>query len=38
MDNTEAKAILNRFTLHGRVPEPLRVAKMTARAALRCLS
>ena len=38
MDTTEVKAILNRFTLHGRVPEPLRIAKMMARAALRYFS
>ncbi|MCW7069290.1 MAG: DUF99 family protein [Methanophagales archaeon] len=37
MDTAEVKAILNKFTLHGRVPEPLRIAKMTARATLRYL-
>ncbi len=38
MDKREAGSILNKFTLHGRVPEPLRVAKMMARAALRYFS
>ncbi len=37
MDTAEVKAILNKFTLHGRVPEPLRIAKMAARATLRYL-
>lgn len=31
----EAVSILNRFTLDGRTPEPIRVARMMARAALR---
>ncbi|NYT01361.1 MAG: DUF99 family protein [Methanosarcinales archaeon] len=35
IDLQEAKALLNRFTLDGRVPEPLRVARLMARSALR---
>ncbi len=35
MDEHDAQDILNRFIQHGKIPEPLRVAKMTARAALR---
>jgi endonuclease V-like protein UPF0215 family len=31
----EARILLNRFTLDGRVPEPVRVARLAARAALR---
>lgn len=31
----EARVLLNRFTLDGRVPEPVRVARLAARAALR---
>jgi endonuclease V-like protein UPF0215 family len=30
----EAKILLNRFTFDGRVPEPLRIARQAARAAL----
>ncbi|MCJ7442934.1 MAG: DUF99 family protein [Methanotrichaceae archaeon] len=30
----EARILLNKFTLDGRVPEPLRVARLSARAAL----
>ncbi len=33
MDKNEADAVLKKFTTHGRVPEPLRVAKIVARAA-----
>ncbi len=35
LDKKEAAAVLKKFTTHGRVPEPLRVAKIAARAALR---
>ncbi|MCK4952711.1 DUF99 family protein [Candidatus Bathyarchaeota archaeon] len=28
----EAKVILNRFTSHGSIPEPLRVTRLIARA------
>ncbi|MCW3133733.1 MAG: DUF99 family protein [Methanophagales archaeon] len=35
MEKSEATAVLKKFTSHGRVPEPLRVAKIAARAALR---
>ncbi len=38
MDKRDAMGILNRFIQHGKIPEPLRVAKMTARAALRYFS
>ncbi|MCQ8903208.1 MAG: DUF99 family protein [Methanothrix sp.] len=31
----EARAVLNRFTLEGRIPEPVRVARLIARAAMR---
>lgn len=31
----EARILLNKFTRDGRVPEPVRVARLTARAALR---
>jgi endonuclease V-like protein UPF0215 family len=31
----EARVLLNRFTLDGRVPEPVRVARLAARATLR---
>lgn len=31
----EAAAVLKKFTAHGRVPEPLRVARIVARALLR---
>jgi endonuclease V-like protein UPF0215 family len=31
----EARVLLNRFVLDGRVPEPVRVARLAARAALR---
>jgi hypothetical protein len=32
MSQEEAKGILNKYTLHGAVPEPLRVARLLARA------
>ena len=31
----EARILLNKFTRDGRVPEPVRLAKLAARAALR---
>jgi len=31
----DARVLLNRFTLDGRVPEPVRVARLAARASLR---
>ncbi len=31
----ETRVVLNRFTLEGRIPEPLRVARLLARAAMR---
>lgn len=31
----EARAVLNRFTIEGRIPEPVRVARLIARAAMR---
>ena len=34
-DEQEAKALLDRFTLQGSVPEPLKVARLLARAAMR---
>jgi endonuclease V-like protein UPF0215 family len=35
VERTEAAAVLKKFATHGKVPEPLRVAKIAARAALR---
>lgn len=35
LEKKEAAAVLKKFTTHGRVHEPLRVAKIAARAALR---
>ena len=35
LQKSEATAVLKKFTTHGKVPEPLRVAKLAARAALR---
>jgi len=32
----EARILLNKFTRDGRVPEPVRLARLAARAALRC--
>lgn len=31
----EARTVLNRFTLEGRIPEPVRVARLIARASMR---
>jgi len=38
MSLEEAKGILNKFTSHGAVPEPLRVARLLARSILRTLT
>jgi endonuclease V-like protein UPF0215 family len=38
MSMEEAKAILDKFTSHGAVPEPLRVARLLARATVKTLS
>ena len=35
MSEEEAKRILNKFTMHGAIPEPLRVARILARSILR---
>lgn len=35
MTQKEAEEILNKFTTHGAVPEPLRVARLMARAAMK---
>ena len=35
MEKAEAGALLKKFATHGKVPEPLRVAKIAARALLR---
>ncbi|MBE0517540.1 MAG: DUF99 family protein [Methanophagales archaeon] len=35
IDDADAGAVLKKFTAHGKVPEPLRVAKIVARAILR---
>jgi len=35
MEENEAKILLDKFTLHGAVPEPLRVARLLARSLLR---
>lgn len=35
MKEDEAKGVLNKFTLHGAVPEPLRVARLLARGLAR---
>jgi endonuclease V-like protein UPF0215 family len=32
ISKTEAQRILNKFTLQGSIPEPLRIAKLFARA------
>lgn len=37
MSLEEAKGILNKFTLHGAVPEPLRIARLLARGIIRTL-
>lgn len=33
----EAKGVLNKFTLHGAIPEPLRVARLLARGIMKTL-
>jgi len=33
----DAKGILNKFTLHGAIPEPLRIARLLARGIMRML-
>ena len=38
MSLEEAKGILNKFTSHGAVPEPLRVARLLARSIFRTLT
>ena len=35
LDEEDALRVLDRFTLHGSIPEPLRLARLLARAALR---
>ncbi|KAF5415181.1 MAG: hypothetical protein C5S38_04290 [Candidatus Methanophagaceae archaeon] len=35
LEKKEAAAVLKKFTAHGKVPEPLRVASLMARAVLR---
>ena len=35
IEEAEAEMVLKKFTAHGRVPEPLRVARIVARALLR---
>lgn len=37
MSIEDAKGILNKFTLHGAVPEPLRVARLLARGVMKTL-
>lgn len=37
MSMDEAKGVLNKFTLHGAVPEPLRIARLLARGIMRML-
>lgn len=37
MDIDGAKAILDKFTLHGAVPEPLRIARLLARGIMKTL-
>ncbi|MEM1990487.1 MAG: DUF99 family protein, partial [Candidatus Bathyarchaeia archaeon] len=38
MSLEEAKGILNKFTLHGAIPEPLRVARLLARGVRKMLT
>jgi endonuclease V-like protein UPF0215 family len=38
IDDADAGAVLKKFTTHGKVPEPLRVARIVARAALKYLA
>ncbi len=33
--SSEARLLLNKFTLNGRIPEPVRLARLAARAALK---
>lgn len=35
MTKSEARILLNRFTTHGKIPEPIRVARLAARAVLK---
>lgn len=35
LDEEEALRVLNKFTLHGSIPEPLRLARLLARAVLK---
>ncbi|RLG37480.1 DUF99 domain-containing protein [Methanosarcinales archaeon] len=35
MEKSEAARLLRKFTIHGKTPEPLRVARLVARAVLR---
>jgi endonuclease V-like protein UPF0215 family len=35
LEAEEAKVILNKFTTHGRIPEPLRVSRLLARTIMR---
>ncbi len=37
MSLEEAKGILNKFTLHGAIPEPLRIARLLARGIMKTL-
>ena len=37
LDEEDALHVLNRFTLHGSIPEPLRLARLLARAALKAI-
>ena len=37
LDEEDALRVLNRFVLHGSIPEPLRLARLLARAALRSI-
>ncbi|MEM2455091.1 MAG: DUF99 family protein [Candidatus Bathyarchaeia archaeon] len=37
MSLEEARGVLNKFTLHGAVPEPLRIARLLAREVMRAL-
>jgi hypothetical protein len=38
MEIEEAKGVLNKFTSHGSIPEPLRVARLLARSIIKNLS
>ncbi|MDI6811409.1 MAG: DUF99 family protein [archaeon] len=38
IDDADTGAVLKKFTAHGKVPEPLRVARIVARAALKYLA